>query len=404
MKNKIKEIARRIEPELIKIRQELHRYPELGIELPKTHEIISRELHKIPGLEIYEHMAGGSGLVGILRGKCEKGKTILLRADIDALPVEELYDCSYKSEYPGCMHACGHDGHAAWLIGAAKILAELKEEWNGCIKFVFQPGEEIGLGAQTLIEEEHILENPNVDMAFAAHGWPSVISGQIGIARRYAFGCVGSFRVKITGKKGHASWPEETIDPISAANEIYQHMPSVLTRKISGTEPKVFSVTYMIAGDPKVRNVIPQSCEFGGTIRATNSKVLKQIGEELRKETEAVCRVAGAEYELEINTNGKSVENDSVLLEGVVKTSSEILGKENVYIIEKDHLGGENFAEYSSRVPSVYLFIGIKPKEEEIPGLHSPEYRFDDNVLAGASATFALLGYNGCMGILKGED
>ena len=303
MKNKIKEIARRIEPELIKIRQELHRYPELGIELPKTHEIISRELHKIPGLEIYEHMAGGSGLVGILRGKCEKGKTILLRADIDALPVEELYDCSYKSEYPGRMHACGHDGHAAWLIGAAKILAELKEEWNGCIKFVFQPG------------------------------WPSVISGQIGIARRYAFGCVGSFRVKITGKKGHASWPEETIDPISAANEIYQHMPSVLTRKISGTEPKVFSVTYMIAGNPKVRNVIPQSCEFGGTIRATNSKVLKQIGEELRRETEAVCHVAGTEYELEINTNGKSVENDSVLLEGVVKTSSEILGKENVYII-----------------------------------------------------------------------
>lgn len=110
MKNKIKEIARRIEPELIKIRQELHRYPELGIELPKTHEIISRELHKIPGLEIYEHMAGGSGLVGILRGKCKKGKTILLRADIDALPVEELYDCSYKSEYQDVCMLAGMNG------------------------------------------------------------------------------------------------------------------------------------------------------------------------------------------------------------------------------------------------------------------------------------------------------
>lgn len=212
--DKIRQIAKETEPELIHIRRELHQYPELGIDLPKTHEIISRELHKIPGLKIREHAAGGYGLIAELKGKKEHGKNVLLRADIDALPLEEKVESTYKSRHDGRMHACGHDGHATWLIGAAKILAQLTDEFGGCIRFAFQPGEEVGLGADTMIEEDKVLEDPKMDMAFAAHGWPSVESGKIGIVRRYAFGCVGDFKVRIIGKKGHASWPEQTIDPI----------------------------------------------------------------------------------------------------------------------------------------------------------------------------------------------
>ena len=247
--DKIRQIAKETEPELIRIRRELHQYPELGIDLPKTHEIISRELHKIPGLKIREHAAGGYGLIAELKGKKENGKNVLLRADIDALPLEEKVESTYKSRHDGRMHACGHDGHATWLIGAAKILAQLTDEFGGCIRFAFQPGEEVGLGADTMIEEDKVLEDPKMDMAFAAHGWPSVESGKIGIVRRYAFGCVGDFKVRIIGKKGHASWPEQTVDPIAAANEIYQHIPAILTRTVSGTEPKIMSVTYMQAGD-----------------------------------------------------------------------------------------------------------------------------------------------------------
>lgn len=254
--DKIRQIAKETEPELIHIRRELHQYPELGIDLPKTHEIISRELHKIPGLKIREHAAGGYGLIAELKGKKEHGKNVLLRADIDALPLEEKVESTYKSRHDGRMHACGHDGHATWLIGAAKILAQLTDEFGGCIRFAFQPGEEVGLGADTMIEEDKVLEDPKMDMAFAAHGWPSVESGKIGIVRRYAFGCVGDFKVRIIGKKGHASWPEQTIDPIAAANEIYQHIPAILTRTISGTEPKIMSVTYMQAGDVNVRNIV----------------------------------------------------------------------------------------------------------------------------------------------------
>lgn len=199
--DKIRQIAKETEPELIHIRRELHQYPELGIDLPKTHEIISRELHKIPGLKIREHVAGGYGLIAELQGKKEQRKNILLRADIDALPLEEKVESDYKSRYDGCMHACGHDGHATWLIGAAKILAQLTDEFGGCIRFAFQPGEEVGLGADTMIEEDKVLEDPKMDMAFAAHGWPSVESGKIGIVRRYAFGCVGILKLELLERR-----------------------------------------------------------------------------------------------------------------------------------------------------------------------------------------------------------
>lgn len=402
---KIKRTAEEIEADLTKIRRKLHQYPELGLDLPQTHDIICRELYRIPGLTVHEHMAGGFGVIAVMKGKKENGKTVLLRADIDALPIEEKSegdsDCGYRSRNPGCMHACGHDGHAAWLIGAAKILSEIRDEWGGCVKFVFQPGEEIGKGADTLICDDRVLEDPAVDMAFAAHGWPSIKSGRIGIARRYAFGCVGSFRVRITGLKGHASWPEQTVDPIAAANEIYQHIPAILARKISGTASKVMSVTYMQAGDPKVRNIIPTICEFGGTMRAARRDTLEIMGRELKKEAKAVCEVYGASCQVDVQVHGGAVENDRELLEGVQSAAGQILGQEQVYIIEEDNLGGENFAEYSARVPSVYMFIGICPEDKrEIPGLHSPGYRFDDRVLAGAAGTFAAIGYYGCTGRL----
>ena len=397
---KIRKTAEKIAPELVNIRHELHQFPELGVDLPKTHEIISRELRKIPGLEITEHAAEGSGIIAVLHGEKGEGKTFLLRSDIDALPIEEPGELRYKSQNPGCMHACGHDGHATWLIGAAKILSEIRDELTGQVKFVFQPGEEIGKGAPVMIDKDKILEN--VDMAFAAHGWPSVESGKIGIVRRYAFGCVGNFDVKIYGKKGHASWPEQSCDPIAAANELYQQLPAILTRKISGIEPGILSVTYMQAGEKGLHNIIPEFCELGGTMRAVKKEVLDKIAEEIEKTAKAVCDIYGTGYDANIETLGESVHNASELLDGVKEAVSEVLGKENVYIIEEDNLGGENFSEYSKRVPSVYMFIGIRPKEKtEIPGLHSPQYRFDDNVLEGAAASFAEIAYRGCRGELE---
>ena len=402
---KIKEAAKEIEPELIRIRRKLHQYPELGMKVEKTHEIIYNELKNIPNLELVENAAGGAGIIGVMRGSSEKGRTVLLRADIDALPIEEKSDVEYASKNPGCMHACGHDGHATWLIGAAMILSKIRKEWSGCVKFVFQPGEEVGQGADLLVYEDKVLENPKVDMAFAAHGWPSIESGEIGIARRYAFGCVGGFQIQINGRGGHASWPEKVIDPITVANEIYQHIPSILTKKISGVESKVLSVTYMQAGDSKIRNIIPESCIFGGTMRTSKREVMEQMAEELEKEVKSVCQVYGASYDANIQIHGDGVENDGVLVEEVKKISSEIIGKKKAFIIEENNLGGENFVEFSSRVPSVYFFVGIKPQGQlDAPGLHSPDFAFDDSVLADTSAVFSALAYYGCKGEMRGQE
>ena len=162
------------------------------------------------------------------------------------------------------------------------------------------------------------------------------------------------------------------------------------------------SVTYMQAGDVNVRNIIPQDCVFGGTMRAVKREVLEKMKTELEKEIKGICQVYGTSYQADIRIHGGSVKNAPELLNGVKKSVADVLGKKNVYIIEEDNLGGENFAEYSCRVPAVYMFIGIKPEEKEaIPGLHSPEYQFDDTVLAGAAAAFANIAIHGCMGELK---
>ena len=282
-----KEAAEKNEQWIIEQRRYFHAHPELSYKEVNTTKEIGKRLEEI-GLTPHYYPDFNGLWAMIESGQAgQDTKTVALRADIDALPIEEHTGLEFCSQNPGVMHACGHDGHATWLIGAAKILARLTDEFGGCIRFAFQPGEEVGLGADTMIKEDKVLENPKIDMAFAAHGWPSVESGKIGIVRRYAFGCVGGFKVKIIGKKGHASWPEQAVDPIAIANEIYQHLPAILTRTVSGTEPKILSVTYMQAGDTSVSNIIPQECVFGGTMRAVKKEVLEKIREEFHKEIEA---------------------------------------------------------------------------------------------------------------------
>ena len=268
---------------LAKTRHQIHQHPEVSEEEHETTVFLKGYLKNL-GIEPLNYPLKTGLIAEIGSGY----PIIALRADIDALPIKEKTGLPYASNN-GAMHACGHDGHAAWLIGAAKILASIREKWGGCIKFVFQPGEEIGRGAMELVKEDHVLENPKVDMAFAAHGWPTVESGKIGIARRYAFGCVGTFAVEIIGKKGHASWPEQTIDPIAVANEVYQHIPAILARKISGTDSGIMSVTYMQAGVEKIKNVIPQICKFGGTMRTTKRETMEKMAVELKNELRAIC-------------------------------------------------------------------------------------------------------------------
>ncbi|MDD6441748.1 MAG: M20 family metallopeptidase [bacterium] len=388
MKSKIEEIVREKEAELIQIRRSLHQCPELALQEVETSRLIAENLKKIPGVTVYDHMAEGTGVVGILEGKKGPGKCVMLRADIDALPIEEQVDTEFKSKNPGKMHACGHDAHATWIIGAAMILSQLRDEFCGTVKFVFQPGEECGKGAKALIEKDKILENPKVDAAFAAHAWPTVRAGKIGIAEKYAFGCPGGFTIKIIGKGGHGSWPYECINPITIAVQICSALQAIVAEKIDSVEPRVISIGSIHAGD--AGNIIPDECVVSGTFRATEMAIMKQIATQIENVVAGITAMHGAQYELDVHIGGEAVINDPKMLALSKKSAEEILGEGNCYIIDRKHLGGENFAEYSSRVPGCYMFVGIATDRTEGKfGLHSPIFEIAEEVLAPASAVFA---------------
>ncbi|MCR4956333.1 MAG: amidohydrolase [Lachnospiraceae bacterium] len=382
-----------IEPKLIEIRRKLHSYPELGKEEEKTCEIIVEALKDVEGLTITKGLAHGHGVMAQLEGTGQgegEKKCVLLRADIDALPIEEINDLPYRSKHPGRMHACGHDAHATWIIGAAMLLSRLRDRFYGTVKFVFQPGEEVGFGAKEMILEDRVLENPTVDMAFAAHGWPSIEAGKVGIAARYAFGCPGGFTIKIKGKGGHGSWPYKAVNPILVGSTICTLLPQILSDKIPSVEPRIISVGAIHAGEKGVGNIIPDTCEINGTIRATKVEVMKQLKDEMEKVIAGVCNMHGAEYEFSCRYSLMGVKNHKALIPMVKESVGKVLGPEMVEVLEEDNLGGENFCEFSSRVPSVYLFMGIK-NEAIAPefSLHSPKYMLDESVLVKAAGCFA---------------
>ena len=388
MREKIKKISKEREAELIQIRRTLHQHPELALQEVETARLLADNLRKLPGITVYEHMAEGTGVVGILKGSKGPGKCVMLRADIDALPIEEQTDTEFKSKNPGKMHACGHDAHATWILGAAMILSQLRDEFCGTVKFVFQPGEECGKGAKALIEKDKILENPKVDAVFAAHAWPTVRAGKIGIAAKYAFGCPGGFTIKIIGKGGHGSWPYECINPITVANQICMALQAVVAEKVDSTEPRVISICSIHAGD--AGNIIPDECVIRGTFRATEMCIMKQVSSEIENVVSGITAMHGAKYEMNVFVAGEAVKNHPDMIVLSKKSAEEILGEDNCYIIDKKHLGGENFAEYSSRVPGCYMFVGIATDRTEGKfGLHSPVFEIAEEVLAPASAVFA---------------
>lgn len=378
----MKSIVNDIRDRLINIRRELHKYPELATREYKTYEIILRELRKIQGIKIYENMAEGTGLVAILEGKNKGGKCVLLRGDIDGLPIEEEIECEFKSRNIGNMHACGHDMHITWVLGCAMALSKLKDTFSGTVKFIFQPGEEQGFGAKALIEKNNVLENPKVDIAFAAHIWPSIESGKIAIPSKYAFACPGSFHIDITGVGGHAAWPHECINPIIVANKICENLQYISSTMIKSTQPNVISVASINGGEKGISNIIPNTCSISGTFRAMDMDVMRKIEKEIKNTSTSISSLYGAKCKSIVDISGDSVKNCTKLVEFSHKIINKVLGEKSCEIIENGDLGGENFSEFSSRVSSCYLFIGNKRKEDEKNyGLHSSWFSVDESVL-----------------------
>jgi amidohydrolase len=385
-KDKIDKLASTIKEKLIEIRRDIHSHPECGLKEFRTSALVAKELTEL-GLEVQTEV-GITGVVGLLRGK-NPGKTILLRADMDCLVMDELNDLEFKSKNPGMMHACGHDAHITWLLGAAMILSQFKDELKGNVKFIFQPAEESLGGADRMIKAG-VLDNPKVDAAIGAHVWPTTESGKIAIKYGPMMAAPDRFQITIIGKGGHGAMPQFSIDPIAIGWQIYSALQTILTRKLDPLEPVLLSVCRFEAGS--AFNVIPDSAEMEGTVRTLTHSTREFMPKIIEDTVKSICAFNGALYEFEYNPYYPPVINDTSMTSLVEKVGSDYLGSENVVKLDTAVMIGEDFSYFQKAVPAVFFGVGTYNEAKGITkGLHSPYFNIDEDILPAASSLFSLL-------------
>ncbi|MCH5344898.1 MAG: amidohydrolase [Acetatifactor sp.] len=386
--------AEALQSQLVEIRHDLHRHPELGFDLPYTKALVKRVLEE---MGYCPEECGKCGLVVLVGGK-NPGRTIMLRGDMDALPVGEEADVDYASEYEGKMHGCGHDMHTTMLLGAARILKEHEDEIQGTIKLVFQPAEEIFQGSEDMIASG-VLENPKVDAAVMLHvvagmpmpaGMIMVPGGGISMAS------CEQYHITVKGKGGHGSMPHVSIDPITAAAHIHLALQEINSREIDGNEFGVFTTGKLQAGDAS--NVIPDTAQMWGTIRTHDpeGKISRQIKQRMTEISKGVGSALRCEVEVEFYDFCPSMVVDEALAGDALKYMTELLQKGAMDMTPvtggKPGGGSEDFAFVSHKVPTVGMFITAGNSEEGyLYGQHNPKVKFDDEALHYGSAAYAYM-------------
>ncbi len=370
----IKEEVAILKEELINLRRDFHQYPELGFEEYRTSEIIAKYLEEC-GLEVKRNVAK-TGVVGLLRGN-NPGPTILLRSDMDALPVSEENDIPFKSLNEGLMHACGHDGHISMLLIAAKILSKNKDEINGNVKFVFQPNEE-DAGAEIMIGEG-ILEDPHVDAALGIHLWSSIETGKIGIVPGPLMASSYYFKLVIHGKGGHGGAPHMSIDPISCAVNVMKSVETMQTKEIDALKPTVITFCKINCGSSPI--IIPEKIEVEGSIRCLHEGT-EEVQKRFEQIIKSICEAHRTTYDLEFKCGNILLSNDSKMAELVKNAGAKVVKEENIIDSNISVMLGEDFAEFSIRVPSAFYFVGIADKEKgtDYPH-HHPRFNIDEEAL-----------------------
>lgn len=385
-KEQILEMARQLDPKLREIWQDLHRHPELGFEEVYTARKVAEVLR---GLEMEVHdQVGGTGVVGIIRG-AHPGKTLLLRADMDALPIQEETGLACASCTPGKMHACGHDAHVTWLLGAAMLLSRMRQELHGTVKLLFQPSEEAPGGAQRMLACG-VLKDPDVDMALAAHVSPDYPAGKYLLQTGPVTANPDFFTLTLCGKGAHGSQPEKAVDAINMGVKVYELLETFVSRCISPCTEAVLSVCTFHAGTS--RGAIPGSCELTGTVRSFQPQVQQAAKAFIDQCAKAVTQIYGGSYTLDYRIACFPVENDPDLTCSVQAHTEELLGPDAVLTQADRFMGGEDFCFISREVPSVFAFVGCKNEELfQAAPLHNPAFRLDEAILA---PTAAMLSYN----------
>ena len=382
--NRLMEQAKAIKDDMIVYRRTIHNNPEVGSELLKTKTYVMDRLKEFGynPEEICE-----SGIVATIKGD-KPGKTFLLRADMDALPMKESTECDFKSTN-GCMHSCGHDMHTAMLLGAARLLKQNQNEIEGTVKLVFQPDEEGFTGAKEMIKAG-VLENPRVDAAMAMHVHSGTPSNVIlcGLGTSIA-GC-NRFRIVVKGSGCHGAMPETGVDPINIAAHIYISLQEIISREISATQPAVVTIGKFVGGDAP--NIIPGEVVMEGTIRSLDKEVGDFIFNRMNDIIVSTAKMFRGEAELIELSSVPPLSNDKDLAHEITNYMKDLVGEQSVILFESGGMGSEDFASYSYEVPSLYVMLGAGAKNENVlfgEPMHSEKVMFNEDILSTGAAMHA---------------
>ena len=373
--HKIKDESMSISDWIISIRRELHEHPELMYEEFKTSELIRRELDK---LEIsYKHPIAETGVLASIGNG--NGPCVALRADMDALPIHEETDVSFKSKIDGKMHACGHDCHVSMLLGAAKLLKGKEDQINGTVKLLFQPAEEGGAGGK-LMREEGALKNPDVERIFGLHVWPQMPSGQIGSREGTFLAATSSLNLTVKGVGGHAAVPQLTKDPVLTSARIITNLQSIVSRELDPLDSGVVSITVINGGNAS--NVIPSDVVVKGTLRSLTMDGLRELQKRVKEIAEGVAQTHGCEAIVEyVGNDYPPTVNDSDMWKFAKGIGIELLGDENVSDLDAV-MGGEDFAYYTEKVKGCFVVLGMNnPDIDATYSVHHPMFKADEDAL-----------------------
>ena len=381
----ILEQAARFSERMTEIRRELHRYPEVGFKEYRTSELIAKTLTET-GIEVIP-WGGETGVVGILKGALP-GPVVALRADIDALPLQEENEFDHCSQIDGMMHACGHDFHTAALLGAAMLLAEIKDRLPGTIKFIFQPAEEINTGAKAMLEKG-VLQNPAVDVIFGLHNSPNIPTGQVGIKEGPLMAAVDSTILTVTGIGGHGAIPHMTKDPIVATAAMIQGLQMIVSRQVDPQEAAVISFGTIHGGN--AYNVIPETVELNGTVRTFEPALRAKIPGMMRTMLEGIALATGTKAELTYINHLPAVLNPAALSRWCRGPLAKLFGEENL-VTPIPSMGGEDFSLFQEKVPGVFLWLGSGNAARGISRQwHNPRFDVDEAALKYGAAALTQL-------------
>lgn len=383
--------AQALLPEIAEVRRRLHRHPEIGLQLPRTQAAVVAELERL-GLRPVTGRTVSSVTAVIEGGR--PGPTILLRADMDGLPLQEETGLEFASEVAGAMHACGHDTHVAMLLGGARLLVERREQLAGRVLLMFQPGEEGYHGARFMIEEG-LLDLPaggSVEEAYALHISTLYPTGTINLRPGAQLAASDTLRITVRGRGGHASAPHTAVDPIAAAAEIILGLQTMVTRRVNAFDPAVITIANVVAGT--TTNIIPETAFLKGTIRTVSEESRSAVHDHVRRVVAGIGAAHDTQVELEIERGYPVTVNDAAAAEFVHVLAAELLGAGAVHTLDAPIMGAEDFSYVLQQVPGAFAFLGARPPAQDpatAPMNHSNLVVFDEPAMAIGAALYAAI-------------